>query len=45
MRIWLFDYASGSNDWNRQTMSGFFDIDTNPAKWGFMRAGAADLRW
>jgi hypothetical protein len=39
--VWLFDYASGSNAWNRQTMSGFFDIDTNPAKWGFVRAGAA----
>jgi hypothetical protein len=22
-------------------MSGYFDIDTNPGKWGFMRAGAA----
>jgi len=38
--VWLFDYASGSSNWNRQTMSGFFDIDTNPAKWGFVRAGA-----
>ncbi len=42
--IWLFDYASGSNDWSRQTMSGYFDMDTNPAKWGFMRAGAAIFR-
>lgn len=39
--VWLFDYASGMSDWNRQTMSGFFSIDTNPAKWGFVRAGAA----
>ena len=39
--VWLFDYASGSSNWDRQTMSGYFDIDTNPAKWGFMRAGAA----
>jgi hypothetical protein len=39
--VWLFDYASGSNAWGRQAMSGFFDIDTNPAKWGFVRAGAA----
>jgi len=38
--VWLFDYASGSSDWNRQTMSGYFDMDTNPAKWGFVRAGA-----
>jgi hypothetical protein len=39
--VWLFAYASGTSDWNRQTMSGYFDIDTNPGKWGFMRAGAA----
>ncbi len=39
--VWLFDYSSGSSNWDRQTMSGFFDIDTNPAKWGFVRAGAA----
>jgi hypothetical protein len=39
--VWLFDYASGMSDWNRQTMSGFFSMDTNPAKWGFVRAGAA----
>jgi len=25
-------------------MNGFFDIDTNPAKWGFMRAGTAIFR-
>jgi len=39
--VWLFDYSGSANDWNRQTMSGYFDIDTNPAKWGFVRAGAA----
>jgi hypothetical protein len=39
--VWLFDYSSGSSNWGRQTMSGFFDIDTNPGKWGFVRAGAA----
>jgi hypothetical protein len=39
--VWLFAYASGTSDWNRQTMSGYFDIDMNPGKWGFMRAGAA----
>jgi hypothetical protein len=25
-------------------LNGYFDIDTNPAKWGFMRAGAAIFR-
>jgi hypothetical protein len=39
--VWLFDYSGAANAWSRETMSGFFDIDTNPAKWGFLRAGAA----
>jgi hypothetical protein len=42
--IWLFDYASATDGWGRQAMSGYFDIDMNPAKWGFMRAGAAVFR-
>jgi hypothetical protein len=42
--IWLFDYSGSTNAWSRQTMSGFFDIDTNPAKWGFMRAGTTIFR-
>jgi len=25
-------------------LSGYFDVDTNPAKWGFMRAGATVFR-
>jgi hypothetical protein len=43
--IWLFDYSGSTNAWSRQTMSGFFDIDTNLAKWGFVRAGAAMFRY
>jgi len=43
--VWLFDYSGSTNAWTRETMSGFFDIDTNPAKWGFMRAGAAMFRF
>jgi len=39
--VWLFDYSASVNAWSRETLSGFFDIDTNPGKWGFMRAGAA----
>ena len=42
--IWLFTYSHATDDWARETMSGFFDIDTNPAKWGFMRAGTAVFR-
>ena len=43
--IWLFDYSGSANAWGREIMSGFFDIDTNPAKWGFVRAGAAMFRY
>jgi hypothetical protein len=42
--VWLFDYTSATNGWDHQAMSGYFDIDMNPAKWGFMRAGAAVFR-
>jgi hypothetical protein len=42
--IWLFAYSHATNAWSREVMSGFFDIDTNPAKWGFMRAGTAIFR-
>jgi hypothetical protein len=42
--IWLFDYSGSANAWSRENLSGFFDIDTNPAKWGFMRAGTAIFR-
>ena len=42
--IWLFTYSHATDDWGRQAMSGFFDIDTNPAKWGFMRAATAIFR-
>ncbi len=38
--IWLYTYCHGNTEWNRQQMNSFFDIDTNPAKWGFMAAGA-----
>ncbi|UCF17310.1 MAG: carbohydrate binding domain-containing protein, partial [Phycisphaerales bacterium] len=42
--IWLYTYSHGTDDWYRGSMNGFFDIDTNPAKWGFMRAGTAIFR-
>ena len=42
--IWLFTYSHSANDWDRKVMSGFFDIDTNPAKWGFVPAGTAIFR-
>ena len=42
--IWLYTYSHSSDDWYRENMYSYFDIDTNPAKWGFMRAGAAIFR-
>jgi len=39
--IWFYTYSHGTDEWNREQMYSHFDIDTNPAKWGFMRAGAA----
>jgi hypothetical protein len=42
--VWLFDYSGSTNAWSRENLSGFFDIDTNPAKWGFLRAGTAIFR-
>jgi hypothetical protein len=39
--VWLYTYSHSSDDWYRENLNSYFDIDTNPAKWGFMRAGAA----
>jgi len=38
--IWLYTYSHSNNQWDRQVLNSYFDIDTNPAKWGFMRAGS-----
>jgi len=42
--VWLYTYSHTSDSWDRQYLNSYFDIDTNPAKWGFMRAGAAIFR-
>lgn len=42
--IWLFTYSHATDNWAREAMSGFFDVDTNPAKWGFMRACTSIFR-
>ncbi len=39
--VWLYTYSHSSDRWSREYLNSYFDIDTNPAKWGFMRAGAA----
>jgi hypothetical protein len=42
--IWLYTYSHSTDEWDRQHMNSYFDVDTNPAKWGFMRAGTAIFR-
>jgi len=42
--VWLYTYSHSSDDWYREHLNSYFDIDTNPAKWGFMRAGTAIFR-
>ena len=42
--LWLFTYSHSTDAWDREMMSNFFDMDTNPAKWGFVRAGTAIFR-
>jgi hypothetical protein len=42
--VWLYTYSHAGDSWDRQHLNSFFDIDTNPAKWGFMPAGALIFR-
>jgi hypothetical protein len=42
--IWLFAYSHRGGEVDRDAFGSFFDIDANPSKWGFMRAGAAIFR-
>jgi len=42
--IWLFAYCHRTDDWDRGSFSSFFDMDTNPGKFGFFAAGAAIFR-
>jgi hypothetical protein len=42
--VWLFDYWESSEEMQPDRIRGFFDMAGNPAKWGFMRAGAAIFR-
>ncbi len=43
--IWFYTYSHSGTDWDRRHMSSYFDIDTNPSKWGFMNAGAMIFRF
>lgn len=42
--VWLYTYTHSNDSWDREYMNSYFDIDTNPAKWGFMPAGAVMFR-
>jgi len=37
--VWLYTYSHSNDNWDREHLNSYFDIDTNPAKWGFMLAG------
>lgn len=42
--IFLFDYHSSQGDWDRQRISGYFSIDSHPAKIVFLPAATAMFR-
>jgi len=42
--VWLYTYSHTNTNWGRDFMNSYFDIDSNPAKWGFVPAGAAIFR-
>lgn len=42
--IFLFDYHSSQGDWDRQRISGYFSIDSHPAKIAFLPVAAAMFR-
>ena len=43
--IWLFTYSHRAADVGAAALNSYFDIDSNPAKWAFMQAGAAVFRF
>jgi hypothetical protein len=42
--VWLFAYSHGASDWDRRSFTSFFDIDANPAKFGFLAPAAVMFR-
>ncbi|HOK96319.1 MAG TPA: carbohydrate binding domain-containing protein [Anaerohalosphaeraceae bacterium] len=42
--VWIYTYSHSNNQFSRQHLNSYFDVDTNPAKWGFMPAGAVMYR-
>jgi len=43
--LWLYAYTHSRDDWNDNYYNGFFDILHNPAKLGFVPAGASIFRY
>ncbi len=39
--LWLYAYTHNADDWNDGYLNSYFDIMNNPAKWGYVRAGAS----
>lgn len=39
--IFFYTYSHRNTDLDAQRLTGFFDYDQHPVKWGFLRAGAA----
>ncbi len=42
--VWLYTYSHSNEQWDRNYINSYFDVDTNPAKWGFVRFGASAFR-
>jgi len=42
--VWLFAYSHRADAWDREHFSSFFDMQANPAKWGFVPAGTMIFR-
>ncbi|MCH8193144.1 MAG: hypothetical protein IIA65_03890 [Planctomycetes bacterium] len=42
--IWFYTYSHSNETWDRGHLNSYFDMDSNPAKWAFMRAGTVIYR-
>jgi len=42
--IWLYSYSHSDDAYGGQHVTSFFDMHSNPAKWGFVPTGAAIFR-
>lgn len=42
--IWFYTYSHSNEAWDRGRLNSYFDMDSNPAKWAFMRGGGILFR-